>query len=622
VIDKENEIEAIKDYLVRNRMNVDVCSGIVEDTYKLNFRLDKTPLVSVIIPNKDHKSDLKRCLESIKNLSTYDDFEIIIIDDNSVETETFKYYDELALSGIKIISYPDRFNFSAINNLGVQSASGEYYIFLNNDTKVISPYWIEELLIYAQRKEIGVVGAKLYYPNGKIQHAGVIVGIGGVAANAGRLEDGNARGYMNRYSVAQNMSAVSAACMMVPANAFHKVGGFNESYPVDFNDVDLCLRIRRANYKVVFNPYCELYHYESISRTTDTNNDTFRESVRLFQNDWKMELGIGDPFYNRNFDLNNATYKLDKGINTILFGKTVKEIFDNAELSIAKKLEMYSDINNFERSREVIDYVQKLNRKEQLSDGLSIIILNLNKPELIIPLLDCLVQTATILKQRGFELQIIVGDTGSTDESVLQHYEKLKEQITVKHDMKYHFSACNNELFNQFATKKVTLFLNNDIIFDDAVASIEFIYNQIFENSSVGIAGSYLFYPELTVQHIGVEFFKTGEANCLCFHPEHRKKIKIPQFGLTARVPAGTGASLMIRSELFIDIDGFDELFQEECQDVALCLSARRLGYEIIIAYAGTIQHLENATRPKDNENWYDRRRFIRKWRLFISEVL
>jgi len=616
------DINAIADHLKRKGLNAEVCIGKATNTYKVDYEITDKPLLSIIIPNKDHISDLRRCIESILNKSTYDNFEIIIVENNSVEPDIFNYYDTIKSERIKVAIYREKFNFSAINNLGVLSASGDFYIFLNNDTEVITHSWMEELLMYGQHNNIGAVGAKLYYLNDTIQHAGLILGIGGVAANAGRLEIGSNSGYMNRYSAVQNMSGVTAACLMVSAKVFHEVGGFNESLPIDFNDVDLCLRIRRAEYDIVFNPYCELYHYESISRGADTDNENFAKSAKLFQELWKIELCIGDPFYNKNFDLNSANYKLNSTINNRIFGCGENDEQNESNLSILQKLDPYRGIDNYQRSQEVVHYTKSLKSKVKTENGLSIIILNLNKPELIIPLLDSLVQAIDELQQRGIDLEIVVGDTGSSDEFVLGHYEKLKDSVIVRYNMKYNFSSCNNELFDQVATKHRVLFINNDIIFHNVASTLEFIYNQMSQDDSVGIAGSYLLYPDMTVQHIGVDFFRSGEARGFCYHPSHREKIALPPSGFIAAVPAVTGAFLMVRSDLFLAVDGFDERYEEECQDVALCLSARRIGYEIVIAHVDTVLHLENATRPKGSENWNDRRRFIRKWDLFISDIL
>jgi GT2 family glycosyltransferase len=287
-----------------------------------------------------------------------------------------------------------------------------------------------------------------------------------------------------------------------------------------------------------------------------------------------------------------------------------------------KRFDMYSGTSNYGRSQEITAHQPNFKQTKKRSEGISVIILNLNKPELIVPLLESLVEAKAALTQRGLAIEIIVGDTGSTDEQVLALYDALKDDILVKRNMHYHFSRCNNELFDQLSTKHVALFMNNDIIFEDATAAIHCLYKQIVDNADVGIAGSYLFYPDMSVQHMGVNFFREGEARGFCYHPGHRQRMALPEDGFAAEVPAVTGAMLMIRSDLFFSVDGFDSLYEEECQDVSLCLSVKRMGYRIIGAYTGKTLHLENATRPNGSENWNDRNRFLRKWYLFVSETV
>ena len=268
----------------------------------------------------------------------------------------------------------------------------------------------------------------------------------------------------------------------------------------------------------------------------------------------------------------------------------------------------------------MINHTRKFTAEKKYSDGLSIIILNLNKPELIIPLIHELLKAKEKFSRKNISLEILIGDTGSTDEKVLAAYEEYKSEITVFRGMTYNFSRCNNQVFSAFASKKYTLFLNNDIVFTDAYENISAMLDE-FKYENTAIVGSYLFYPTGNVQHIGVDFFKTGEAKSLCYHPFHNQKILLPKENFSNEVPAVTGACLVIKSELFYLLDGFDENYKDECQDVHLCLSVRRLGFDIRSVYSGDIKHLENATRPKGSENWKDRRYFLRKWKSFI-EVL
>ena len=235
--------------------------------YRVKYQVQGNPKVSIVIPNKDEKETLKKCLESIWQKTTYSNYEIILVENNSTTREIRDYYQELdGKNGVRVVYWDKEFNYSAINNFGISYAKGEYILCLNNDITVISPEWMEELLANCQRPEVGIVGARLYYPDNTIQHAGIVLGMGGCA---GSLFVGLARsrgGYLHKAALQQDLSAVTAACFMVKKEAFEKVGGFEEKLAVAFNDVDFCLKVRHAGYLVVYDPYAELYHYESKTR--------------------------------------------------------------------------------------------------------------------------------------------------------------------------------------------------------------------------------------------------------------------------------------------------------------------------------------------------------------------
>ena len=282
--------------------------------YRVEYPVDGEPLVSVIIPNKDEKESLKKCLDSVMELTSYSNYEILIIENNSTSPEIFQYYEELKTNGkIRVIVWEGEFNYSAINNYAVSYANGEYLLFLNNDITVINPRWMEELLGHCQRKEVGAVGAKLYYPDDTIQHAGCVIGMGGIAGHMFVNMPRSRTGYLHKASVQQDMSAVTAACMMMKKHVFAQVGGFSEELKVAFNDIDLCLKVRQAEYLIVYNPYAELYHYESKSRGIEDN----KEKVRRFQREieyirchWEEILKEGDPCYNKNLSLTKWNYSL------------------------------------------------------------------------------------------------------------------------------------------------------------------------------------------------------------------------------------------------------------------------------------------------------------------------
>jgi len=306
---------AIRDHLIKHGIfakieSIEICKTI----YRINYDLIEHPLVSIIIPNKDHVSLLQSCLSSIKEKTTYNNYEIIIVENNSIENATFTYYEKLKKQrNIKVVYWEEKgFNYSKINNYGVQYAHGQHLVFLNNDVKIITPNWIEEMLMYSQRSDVGAVGAKLYFPDDTIQHAGVIIGMW--EGTAGHIFSSASRdniGYMGKLHFVQNMSAVTAACMMIKKTIFDEVGGFSPEFYASYNDVDLCLKIRVAGYLIVWTPFAEAYHYESKTRgyyNTPEKQLEFSKEIDKFKTKWSKELAAGDPYYNCNLSLNRDDY--------------------------------------------------------------------------------------------------------------------------------------------------------------------------------------------------------------------------------------------------------------------------------------------------------------------------
>jgi len=308
---------AVRDHLATHGMKAEVESSRAFPTiYRIKYELTSKPKISILIPNKDHIKDLTRCIDSIRELSTYDNYEIIVIENNSTEDITFRYYEYIeSLDNVRVVHYEGGFNFAAINNFGARYANGEYLLLLNNDTKVITPEWMEEMLMYAQRSDVGAVGAKLYYEDDTIQHAGIVIGLGAHRA-AGHTHYGCTKdnlGYMGKLFYAQNVSAVTGACLLVKKSLYDELSGLDEKFTVAFNDVDFCLRIREKGYLIVFTPYAELYHYESKSRgfeDTEEKKLRFEGEVKMFRERYAALIKKGDPFYNPNFTLNRADYSL------------------------------------------------------------------------------------------------------------------------------------------------------------------------------------------------------------------------------------------------------------------------------------------------------------------------
>ncbi|MBQ7678552.1 MAG: glycosyltransferase family 2 protein [Butyrivibrio sp.] len=297
-----------------------------ETIFRIKYALTGNPRVSILIPNKDHVADLTRCIQSIRSKTTYDNYEILVIENGSAEQATFDYYDTLEKNGagvIRVLRYEPvigseelpQFNFSAVCNFGARAATGEYLLLLNNDTEVITVNWIEELLMYAQRPDVGAVGAKLYYEDRTIQHAGIVLGLG-AHRTAGHVHYRVAQtnlGYMGRLCYAQDFSAVTGACLMVRKRLYDELGGLDERFAVALNDVDFCLRLRERGLWNVWNPYCELYHYESKSRGSDLTGERaarYNEESARFRERWGAVIDRGDPFYNINFSLDRSDFSL------------------------------------------------------------------------------------------------------------------------------------------------------------------------------------------------------------------------------------------------------------------------------------------------------------------------
>ena len=284
--------------------------------FKIAYEIIGTPKISIIIANKDHRDDLKRCIESIFERTVYDNYEIIIVENNSETKEIFDYYKEIESdSRVKIVTYKGDFNYSAINNLGVKASTGDYVVLLNNDIEVISLNWLDEMLMYAQRSDVGAVGAKLYYPNYLIQHAGVVLQLGQhrTAGHIMCLFSREAVGYMGKLCYAQNMSAVTGACLMVSRQKYDEVEGLDESFKVCLNDVDFCLKLRDKNYLNIFTPFAELFHYESQSRGLDISDEQkkrYDDEANRFKNKWGRVLEKGDPYYNPNISLDHNDYSI------------------------------------------------------------------------------------------------------------------------------------------------------------------------------------------------------------------------------------------------------------------------------------------------------------------------
>ncbi|MEY8354114.1 glycosyltransferase [Lachnospiraceae bacterium 54-53] len=300
------------------RMGIEALSvekGVDYGIYHSVFKITGEPLVSIIIPNKDHTADLDLCMRSIIDRSTYRNLEFIVAENNSTAAETFDYYEKIQkeFDFVHVVSWEREFNYSAINNFGVTFAKGEYLLFLNNDTEIIHPDSIQEMLGFCQREDVGAVGVRLLYSDDTIQHAGVVVGFGGIAGHTFIGLHKAESSYFNQAMCARDYSAVTAACMMSKKSLFEKAGGFSEDLAVAFNDIDYCMKIRSLNKLVVYAPYALFYHYESKSRgleDTPEKVERFHREIRKFSDKWPEILKDGDPYYNPNLTLRKSNFAL------------------------------------------------------------------------------------------------------------------------------------------------------------------------------------------------------------------------------------------------------------------------------------------------------------------------
>lgn len=310
--------KAIEEHLKRQGIKAEV--GFAGENlwglYHVKYDVIDNPLVSIVIANMDHVRDLEKCVTSIQQKSTYRNFEFIIVENNSKNKETFEYYNTLSsrYSNVKIVKWNKEFNYSAINNFGVENANGEYILLLNNDTELITADAIEEMLGICERNDVGAVGAKLLYKDNTVQHAGVIIGFGNYAGHIFTMKEDSDYGYMMRAQINCNYNAVTAACLMVSKTDFVKVGGLTEELAVAGNDIDFCLKLRKTGLLVVYDAFAKWHHYESKSRgyeTTPEKKQRYDRELEIFRNRWSDVLKNGDEYYNKNFPITIAPFTLD-----------------------------------------------------------------------------------------------------------------------------------------------------------------------------------------------------------------------------------------------------------------------------------------------------------------------
>lgn len=310
----ESAVKALDDHIIRKGIKGKARLTKKHGLYQINYDLSKNPLVSIIIPNRDNSKTISKCINSIINKTTYTNYEIVIVENNSVEKETFDFYEKLKkYSSIKVVHYQGEFNYSLINNFGVKNCDGEVIVLLNNDTEVITNNWIQDMLQHAIREEVGAVGPKLYYGDNTIQNAGIILGLNGTFGNIHKGFEYNNPGYFGRLTIVQNFSAVSGACMMTRRELYEEVNGFDENYKFAYSDVDYCLKLRELGKVIVWTPFAELYHYEGKSSEFINENEAeekLKEEAVIFKGKWNQYYEKGDPYYNANLSLSSDDYSL------------------------------------------------------------------------------------------------------------------------------------------------------------------------------------------------------------------------------------------------------------------------------------------------------------------------
>jgi GT2 family glycosyltransferase len=564
-------------------------------------------------------------VESIRAATRYGQFEILVVDNGSDDPDCLAYLARLdEYPRCRLLRSPGVFNYSRLNNLGASEASGEILCLLNNDIEVTEPDWLGTLVAFVCRPDVGAVGSTLLYPDGAIQHSGVVVGAREVAAHAfvgKRMDDAT---YMNLAQYPREVSAVTGACLAVSRRRYFEVGGLDEhELQVNFSDVDLCLKLRTRGYVNVILPIRGLIHHESATRGDVARSPASRKQLEREALVMKQRWGAllrRDPYYSEHLALSGELYTREPIGRVADWRRATGVIQTFTSLGREPRLDIYAGISNAARAAQATRARPLLPPVTDAPGGLSVLVLNRNAPELIIPLVTQLGAQQAAFAHRGLGFETVIGDTGSTDPVVLALYANLPAGVRVVRGLRYNFSRCNNSL-ESLAAFDTALFLNNDIILPDQTDLLARAHRTLTSTSGVGVLGSVLFYPDGSVQHMGCALLDTPQHWGLPYHVNTRRRVAPASLPDLATYAGVTGAFLMIGRQLFRRLGGFDPLYAAECQDIALCLEAYRLGFRTACAHLGPIVHIENATRPKGEENWSDRQRFLRKYGALIQSM-
>lgn len=614
--------KAILEHLQRLGLKGSIDFGNYLGSYKINYELNSRKKISIIIPNKDHVKDLDGSLKSIYSKTTYDNYEIIIVENNSIDEQTFEYYESLKkYPNLTVVEWKERgFNFAAIVNYGVLFAEGEYLLLLNNDVEVITSTWLEEMVMYLQRDDVGIVGAKLYYPDDTVQHVGVYIDKTIAAGHISYKLPQDHQGYFCRASLVQNVSAVTGACLMIKKDLYHAVAGLDAAlFTVDFNDVDLCMKIRKLGKLVVFTPTAELYHHESKSRINDADNSNKIRATRERDNfliKWANELEKGDPYYNNaaiNFEyvqkeshrgieigLNNSLLanqlprhnkwrrRIDTNLANMILENSSNQISALGSKIIAEQKSVH-DINSIKsdfriaRKKELEAFLsakQQLNFSTPVSPKITILLVLWNQAELTLACLEAL------QRQDKGNFEVLIVDNASSD-ATTQLLSLINGVRVITNEENMGFLKAVNMAIDQ-AYGQYLLLLNNDAIVRHG--SIQQAITRIESAPDIGAVGGRVILPDGLLQETGSIIWQDG--TCLGY-----KRGELPDTNeamFVRDVDYCTGAFLLTPTELFRQMGGFDVRYAPAYyEETDYCVRLWKRGLRVVYDPAVVLDHFE-----------------------------
>jgi len=604
---KENK-EALTDFLEQKGIEGTVYNSQYFNFFRVKRRIKDDPKVSIIIPMRDKVELTKKCINSIETKTTYKNYEVIIVDNKSREAQTAEYLNYLKrkYSNYRVIKFNKEYNFSQLNNYAVKYAQGDHLLFLNNDTEIISPEWIEAMLEHSQREEVAFVGAKLLLLDNRIQHVGVVVGmgvqLGSPAEHAYRfINSKNNPGYMGHFVSIRNWSAVTAACMMVKKKIFDEIEGFDEKIKVDFGDTDICLKARVRGYLNVFTPYAELYHKE---RSTVTSGPQAKEAQYFYQK-WKGKtiLQDGDPYYNPNLPRNafDITPFVENSSTMVDDNLPKPDGFPLKQEDYSAQNKIIPDPNVIKSLDQAEEHIFKIST----SPLVSIIVPAYNQWQYTYICLKSILKNTA-----GIDYEIIVANDCSTDLTPAM-LKKMKGIMVINNKNNLGFiKNCNNAA--TFAKGKYILFLNNDtcVLKDWLKTMVELAE----KDSKIGIIGPNLISANGKLQESGWIMGLDGWGQ-----PIGRDKNPANyEYNYLKEVDCVTGACLLIRRDIFLKVGSFDEIYAPAYYDeFDLAFAIRKKGYKVVVQPKAKVVHFGQITygvKECNRLSSINRSKFLKKW--------